>query len=487
MVEDLKGKAAKGILWTFLDQGGTQLLQFISGIYIARILSPDDYGLVGMMAIFLAISQVFIDSGFKATLIQKGQEVTQDDYNVVFYFNVGVSTLIYLLIFIGANQIAAFFHETRLVPVARIIGLNLIFSSLGIVHTLKFEKRLNFKTTTKIKLVGITVSIAAGIVLAVMGFGVWSLVIMALVETFTRTVLLWFILRWYPTLSFKMKVFKSLFADSSKLLLSSIFYQLNANIFSFVIGKIYTTSDVGFYSQGKKLQQRIGDFIVYSIYGVMFPVHSLIKEDLPRLRNSVRKNVKVTTLISFPAIIGLMAIAEPFVLLFLTEKWLPSVFYIHILSLAGLFFAISGSVNSYVIPIGKFNLALFISIFNSTILAAYLILGVVFKLSLEHLMYGKVFQDVVNFVLAVYFSKRLISYGILRILKDAAPAIVFSLIMGAVVYLIGEQFGFSFTVLTVQVVGGALVYLTLNLLFNRVMVKEVFDFAKSLKPGYKNN
>jgi len=480
MADNLKEKAAKGIVWKFLDQGGTQLIQFISGIYIARILSPEDYGLVGMLAIFFAISQVFIDSGFKITLIQKGTEVTQDDYNVVFYFNVVISVFFYVIIFISAPSIANFFDEPRLVLIARILGLSMVISSLSIVHYIMFEKKLNFRTITKVRLVAILFSVVVGIGLAIYGYGVWSLVAMMLTEVLIRTLLLWILNKWYPSFSFKHDIFKSLFLKGAKVLFAGILVQLNLNGFSFVIGKFYTTADVGFYSQGRKLQQRIGDFIVYSIYGVMFPVQSLMKDDIPRLRNSVRTNVKITTLIAFPAIIGLIAVADPFVLLFLTEKWMSSVYYIKVLSVAGLFVVLSGSAGSFILSMGKFNLNLFFSVLNTLTLIIIISIGLIFSVSLKLLVLGKILQEAINFGVFVFYSKQIIKYGIIDILKDAFSSFLFSILMGGIVYTIGKLFGFSFSVLAVQVIVGGLIYVLLNYFFNKTMYLEILTFAKSV-------
>ncbi|WP_346862592.1 lipopolysaccharide biosynthesis protein [uncultured Draconibacterium sp.] len=480
MTDNLKDKAARGIVWKFLDQGGTQLIQFISGIYIARILSPEDYGLVGMLAIFFAISQVFIDSGFKTVLIQKGTEVTQDDYNVVFYFNVGISIFFYLLIFFTAPLIARFFDEPRLVMIARVLGLSLVFSSLSIVHYIMFEKKLNFRTITKVKLVAILFSVVVGIGLATYGYGVWALVFMMLTEVFVRTFLLWILNKWYPSYSFKIKIFKALFSKGAKVLLAGILGQLNLNMFSFVIGKFYTTADVGFYSQGRKLQQRIGDFIVNSIFGVMFPVLSLIKDDIPRLRNSVRTNVKVTSLVAFPAIIGILVIAEPFIQLFLTEKWLPSVYYLEVLSVAGLFVVLSGSVGGFILALGKFNLNLSLNVFNTIMLIVIIGMGLFFNVSLKQLMLGKILQEAILLGVIVFYSKRIIAYGVFQLFIDAFPAFLFSILMGIVVIFIGKLFGISFIVLGLQVISGILIYVMLNFIFNRKMIDEILRFSKSL-------
>lgn len=478
MADNLKEKAAKGILWKFLEQGGVQLIQFISGIYIARILLPEHYGLIGMMAIFLGISQVFIDSGFKATLIQKGTATTQDDYNVVFYFNLAVSSLFCLLIFYGAPTISRFYNEPELIPVARVLGFNLLLGSLGIIQQVVFEKRLNFGTLTKIRLVSVVISTISGIILAILGFGVWALVFMVIVENFIRVLLYWIINRWRPDLSFKIEVFNELFSKGSKILFNGIMGQLNQNIYSLVIGRYFATTDVGFYSQGRKLQQRIGDFISGSIQGVMFPVQSLLKDNIERLKSSVRKNVKISTLVAFPAIIGLIAIAKPFVLLFLTEKWLPSVYYLQVLSFAGIFFITNQSIKSYLLPLGEFNFIVIYGIISNIVLFVLIGFCIVYKTDLKWIVAVKVLHEFLNFIAVIIFSKYFIDYRVKEILADLAPSLIFSAVMGISVYVITQLFGIGFIILGLQVVIGAFIYLALNYLFNRTLYNELKDFAQ---------
>lgn len=480
MAESLKQKAAKGLIWKFLGQGGTQLIQFISGIYIARILSPEDYGLVGMMAIFLGISQLFIDSGFRSTLIQKGNDVTNDDYNVVFIFNLFVSIFFYLLIYFGAPLIADFYNEPRLLWVARVLGLNLIFISLGIINQTILEKKLNFRTLTKIRLTSILFSVVLGIVLAVRNYGVWSLVVMAVSENIVRTTLVWFINRWTPSWTFKIDTFKELYSNGIKLLLAGLSNNISNNLYSMIIGRYFTVQDVGFFSQGKKLQKRIGDFINSSIQGVMYPVQSLMKDDVSRLKNSVRKNVALTTLITFPASIGMIAIAFPFIQLFLTEKWLSSVYYLQVLSVAGIFFSLRSSLSSFLMPLGKFTIVLWYGIFNSIFLIFIVFIGLILNVSLKQLVLGKVIQEGVGFFVVIYFSRKYIAYRATEIIKDFSPALIFSIIMGSLVYLVNILFSVSFTTLFLQVVLGGGVYIFLNFIFNRKMFNEIVQISKDL-------
>lgn len=481
MGETLKQKAAKGLVWKFLGQGGTQFIQFVSGIYIARILSPEDYGLMGMMAIFLGISQLFVDSGFRATLIQKGNEVTHDHYNVVFIFNISVSILFYLLIFFGAPYIVSFYDEPRLLWVSRILAINIILSSLGLIHQTILEKKLNFRTLTKIKLVSVLTSALLGIILAIKGYGVWSLVFMTISESLIRVILISWVDKWSPSFSFNVSVFRELFSKGITIFFSGILKQITQNVYSMVIGKYFTTVDVGFYSQGKKLQTRISDFINASIQGVMYPVQSLMKDDISRLKNAVRKNVKFTTLVIFPASIGMIVIASPFIELFLTQKWLPSVYYLQILAAASLIYVLRSSISSFLMPLGKFKLVLSLGIFNSIFLLLLIFLGLLLELSLKQLVLGKVVQEAISLVVLFYFAMKNIQYRLIEILTDFLPTLLFSSAMGITVYFIGIKFETSFLNLGFQVLAGAMVFLILNYLFNRSTFLEIIEMIKSLK------
>ncbi len=484
MADNLKEKAAKGIIWRVIGNGGTQVIQFISGIYIARILSPDDYGLIGMMAVFIAISRVFIDSGFRATLIQRGENITYDHYNVVFIFNVLVSCLFYFIIFFGAYGIADFYNEPRLVLIARILSLNLIFISLGLIHQTILEKGLKFKTLTKIRLVSVVISVLGGIIMAIMGLRYWALIYMTLLESLLFTIIVWILNKWFPSFSFNKQVFKELFKDSIRVFSSGILASLSENIITAVIGKFFSTIDVGYYTQGKKLQKRIFDYLSTSFQSVLYPVQSLMKDDLPRLKNAVRRNVSFTTLISFPVLIGLFVVAEPFVLITLTDKWSSSIYYIQILSIAGVLGIIKRPINSYIMVLGKFNLALKFSVLRNLILMSLIFVGIIARLDLRILILSIVFTELIAFSWIFYFAKRIINYNVREISKDVFLPLLFSTLMGIFVYFIGKKLNLSILSLILQVVSGGILYFILNLFFNA----DIFIEVKSVlfKKGVKN-
>ena len=478
MAENLKQKAAKGLLWKFLEQGGTQLIQFISGIYIARILSPEDYGLVGMMAIFLGISKMFIDSGFRASLIQRGNDVSHDHYNVVFIFNLTVSILFFVVIYFFAPSISNFYNEPKLLIVARVLGFNLVLSSFGIIPQTIFEKKLNFRTISKIRIVSVMLSVLVGILLALKGYGVWSLVFMTLSESLMRAILFWKINVWTPTLKFDFKAFKELFNKGIHIFWAGILQTITVNIYSIVIGKFYSINDVGFYSQGQKLQRRIVDLINGSLQGVMYPVQSLMRDDIPRLKNAVRKNVQFATLVSFPAAVGLIAIAKPFVLLFLTEKWLPSVYYMQILALAGIFNLLRAPLNSHIMALGKFKVRAFLSLINNIILLIFFVVGIYMKIDLKLLMIGKVIQESIGLLITIHLTKKYINYNLFEIIVDSFPAFIFSAIMGVNIYFLGKYLQLSYVLFFMLLVLGIIIYLTLNYFFNQKMCMEVFKMVR---------
>lgn len=473
MAQDLKRDAARGIVWRFIGNGGTQAILFVSGVYIARILSPNDYGLMGMMAIFLGISQAFINSGFRAVLIQKGNEISHDHYNVVFIFNVTVSILFYGFIFVGAPFIADFYEQPRLLPIARVLGLNLVFTALGLVHQTIQEKRLNFKTVAKVRLVAISASVAVGITMATLHYGVWALVAMPLVQNLLFSVLIWFFNKWNPTFSFNGKIFKELFSKSIQIFAAGLLGAISNNIYAMVIGKTFAVADVGFFRQGEKLKNNVGSIVLTSLQSVMFPVLALMKDDIPRLKNSIRKNSKVSTLILFPALIGLMAVAEPFMFIFLGEKWMPSVYFLQVLSLAYILFIVRNIVNRYVLPMGRFKLNLLINILRNSIFIGLLLLGVLIKLELKILVLGTIIAEAVCLIWEVYFAKKYINYHLREIIRDVAPALVFSSVMGLVVWGVGNRLGISLAVLVIQILAGGLIYTLLNYWFNRALFLEI--------------
>ena len=468
MVDNLKQKVKKGIFWSIFDKGGTQVIQFVINIAMARILLPEDYGLVGLLAVFILISVSITSSGFPQALIQRGKDVSQIEYNSVFAFNIFISLLCYGILYIGSPLIANYFNDPRLILLTKALSLNIVFLALGIIPNTILSKKLNFKTIAKINLTGIASSSVLGLIFALAGYGVWALVIMALAESFIKTSLFWIFNNWRPTNVYSFKPLKSLFAYGSKLLVGGLIADLSNSIYSLVIGKSYTISDVGYFNQAKKLQERVGYTVSGSIVQTLFPSYALIKDDIERFRNAIRTHVKVTSLIVFPMLFGLGIIAREFVILVLTEKWEPSIVFIQILCIGGIFFILN-DINIHAIFItGKINFYLKLTIISNLLLLIIIAICLIFKVSLLLLIIGKVIWLFINFSMFYFHFKKIFNFKIIEYLEDLFYPLLFSSIMAISVFQIGKLFtSICWTQLITQITSGILIYALLNFVFNK--------------------
>ena len=277
----LKQRTIGALLWNLLDRMGQQVLLFIVGVLVANILSVEDYALVGMLAIFSAIANIVLDSGFSAALIRK-QDATETDYNSVFYFNIFISACLYLLLFACSPLIAGFFNQPLLTDLARVIFLALPFNSLSLIQTTLLNKQVSFKILTKINLIALTASGIGSLAMAYGGMGVWTLAWQPVILAFLRTVLLWFFNKWRPQLLFSISHIKELFGFSSNLLLAGLVNSIFTNIYSVAIGKLYPPVQLGYYSQGNKFSLMVISSVYSSLQTATYPIFSHIQNDKER-------------------------------------------------------------------------------------------------------------------------------------------------------------------------------------------------------------
>ncbi|MDE6340273.1 MAG: lipopolysaccharide biosynthesis protein, partial [Muribaculaceae bacterium] len=320
MAESLKNKTVKGTVWSTIERFSVQGIQFVVMIIMARILTPADYGLVGMLAIFIAISQSLIDSGFSQALIRK-QDRTEVDNSTVFYFNIGVGILLYFLLFFSAPFIALFYNEPQLIPITRVIGLSLVFNSFTVVQRAILTINLDFKTQAKASFIGAILSGAVGIYMAYTGFGVWSIVWQQITNLFIVTILLWILSQWKPIFAYSWESFMELFGFGSKLLISGLLETIFRNLYLIVIGKFFKVSDLGYYTRAHQFTDFASSNITGVFQRVTYPVLCTIQDDDASLSDVYRKLLKTSAFIVFPLMMGLAAVAEPMLISFLTEKW----------------------------------------------------------------------------------------------------------------------------------------------------------------------
>ena len=400
---------------------------------MARLLLPSDYGMIGMLTVFLQISQTFIDSGFSDALVQK-KDRTETDLSTVFYFNIVISVLLYILLFIGAPYIAQFYRMPELTLVTRIIMLNLIFSSFAAVPKTILTIRIDFKSQSKISLISAVVSGVVGITMAYKGTGVWSLVVQSLLNALLIALLFFYYINWRPLKVFSKESFQRLFSFGSKLLFSRLIHVLYYNLYSLVIGRKYSSAELGYYTRAEQFAVFPSGNINAIISRVTFPILSNIQEDDERLALAYRKYIKLASFLIFPLMVGLAVLAKPLILLLLTEKWIMTVVLLQILCFDWMFDHLSIINLNLLYVKGRSDWALRLEIIKKSI--ATLILFISMPFGIEGMCCGRVLYSLLAVYLNTYYTQNLIGLSFMSQIRDIFPSFILSLFMGGIVLLL---------------------------------------------------
>lgn len=471
MSNNLADKTKKGFIWSAIETFSGQAVQFVIGVILARLLDPSVFGIIGMLTIFLALSDSIIDSGFGNALMQK-KDRNQNDYSTVFYINVGISIIIYIIMFIAAPYIAAFYDMPILNPITKVISLKFVLTSLMLVQVTKITIELNFKKLTKIRLTCSIISGICGIILAYSGFGVWSLVAQQLINALLQVVLIWTFSRWIPSLCFSTESFNKLFKYGSKLLLTGLYGPIFENINNLIIGKFYTPMALGYYARAHSLVQYPSSNITTIINRVSFPVLCSMQDDDVKLLKSLRRLVVQTYFIVFPLMFGLLAAAGPLVDVLLTSKWADCVPYIRILCLSMSLYPLCGYNIDAILSKGHSDIHLRLDVIKKVFIIA--VLAVTASISVTAICIGAVISTMFSWLLVGHYAGKTIQFTIGTQIKDLFPSFIISIIMMIVVYFI-EIFGFaSGLTLLLQIITGIIVYGGLSFLFNKTQLVETF-------------
>jgi O-antigen/teichoic acid export membrane protein len=407
-----------GVIWSAIERFCVQGVSFLLTLVIARLVTPNEYGLIAMLSIFMAVAQTFIDSGFGNALIQK-KDRTEVDYSTVFYFNSAVAILLYLVLFACSPLIADFYNQPELTYVTRLVGLNLILMSLSIIQRTRLCIELDFKSQTKVSLISVIISGAVGIITAYKGWGVWALVIQSLVNNFLQTVLLWFVAHWHPLLVFSKESFRTLFAFGSKLLVSGLLHTIYLNLYSLVIGKFYNASDVGYYNRAYSISQYPSTNIVVILTRAIYPVQCGHQDDDEWLVTTFVSYLRIACFIVFPLMCLLAIIAEPLVLVVLTEKWLPAATLISILSIAYMWYPILVINNQMLKVKGRSDLFLRAEIIKKIVAVGILIATIPWGVA--WLCIGVVIYNLFDMWLIIWYVRKLLPLGYRMQFKALLP------------------------------------------------------------------
>ncbi|MBP7223211.1 MAG: MOP flippase family protein [Sedimentibacter sp.] len=450
----LKQKTVSGLLWSFVDTFAGQGLTFIVGIILARILSPREFGLIGMITIFIAVSESFINSGFSSALIRK-KDCTNIDFSTVFYFNLAAGILFFLILFFTAPFIAGFFDEPQLKPIVQVLGIVLIIDSLTLIQRTILTKRIDFKLQTRISVIASLGSGVIAIVMAYKGFGVWSLVAQRIAKESLNSIFLWLWNRWKPLLVFSKQSFKELFGFGSKLLASGLIDTIYQNIYYLIIGKYFSAQELGYYTRADGFQRIPSQSLNGVIGRVSYPVLASIQDDKPRLKNNYQKLIRSTMFITFILMLGMAAISEPMIITLIGEKWRPSIIYLQMLCFVGMMYPLHALNLNMLQVSGRSDLFLRLEVIKKILAIPTIVIGVLWGIKI--MILGMMVNTLIAYYLNSYWSGRFIGYSVKQQVVDILPSFGLALTMAIFVYILGLFLPFSYLwVLIIQFIAGAL-------------------------------
>lgn len=437
----LKSRSTSAVFWSGADIFVRRGLLFLISIFLARLLTPEEFGTIALLYLFTGIASVFVDSGFSAALIQR-QDITHTDESTVFWFNLAMGFLVAGVFWLLAPWIASFFNLAILVPLVKVLAVNIAISSLGGVHSTLLIKNLDFKTLMKVGSVSVFFSGLIAVQLARHGYGVWALAIQALVSTLITTILLWLFSSWRPRIVFRVDSIKRLFSFGGYLLLSGLLDVIHNRLYSLLIGKFYSIRELGFYNRAEATKELPVGMVTEVLSKVSFPVFSEIAHDKEKLRQGVRLTLRSVMLFNLPAMLGLMAVAEPLIATLFGSQWLPSVPILQVLCLVGALWPLH-VVNLNVLKAqGHTGLFFRVEVVKKTLGTVFVIIGA--QHGVIGIAWSQVCFGVVAFLINAHYTQKYLDYGFVKQTLDFLPVAAVAVVMAIAVYAIGELLTFPY-------------------------------------------
>jgi|TARA_B110000240_G_C13511141_1_gene459465 teichuronic acid exporter len=477
----LRLKAIRGVSWSMLDAIAGSGITFLIGLFLARILSPEEFGILGMVAVFIALSNTIIDSGLSNALIRK-VNANDIDYNTGFWTNIVLGIFLYFILFISAPFISNFFNELILVPILRTIGVILIFNSFSIIQRTLLTKNIDFKTQTKISLVSSFAGGIIGVLMAIYSFGVWSLVAQQIIRQFLNCLFLWIFSDWRPKYQFSFDSFNELFGFGSKLMLSALIETIYQNVYYIVIGRFYTSSELGQYTRAQQFNNIFSNTLTLVVNRVSYPLLSSIQNDSDRLKKTYRRIIQSTMLVSFGSLLSLVAMSKSLIIVLIGAKWLLAVSFLQIICFRGMLYPLH-AINLNILQVkGRSDLFLRLEIIKKVIATGPIIIGVFY--GIKFMLWGAVFTSVVALFINTYYSNKLLNYSIWMQIWDILPSLLVSSFVSIILW--GISFlGFSnLATLIIQFFVGILLFYSI---YSYLRLAIFIDLKKIVISTYKNN
>ena len=433
----LKKRATSGFVWTFAQQFGNQLVSFVVSVFLARLLLPAEFGLIGMVAIFIAIGNTLLNAGLTQSLI-RSKEIDQEDYSTVFYFNLVASVILYGIIYLLAPFIADFYDQKIITKIIRVYSLTFVISAFGAVQLAKLTKEMDFRTQTLIAIPAAIIGGAIGIYMAYSGYGVWSLVWSSIITIVVSTVQLWVYSKWTPSWVFNFNKFKEHFNFGYKLTLSGLMDKIFNNLLLIVIGKFFSPAQVGFYTRAETTKQLPVTNISNALNKVTYPLFATIQDDDLRLKRVYKKLMKMVLFVVAPVLVFLAVLAEPTFRFLFTEKWLPAVPYFQILCATGILYPLHAYNLNILNVKGRSDLFLRLEIIKKVIIVLAIIIALQF--GIIALLYGQVIISILVYFINSHYSGKFINYPAVQQIRDIIPILFLAAVIGGVVWLLDEFF-----------------------------------------------
>ena len=463
------------MLWNILERFSTQIVSFIISIILARILSPDEYGIIAIIIIFINFANVIIEGGLNTALIQK-KNADQTDFSTIFWFCLLLSVVMYVILYITAPLIARFYDKEILIPVLRVLSLVLFANSINSIQRAYVSRHMLFKKLFWINAVAVFISGTIGIVMAYKGYGVWALVGQSLTLPLVCCVLMWIAVKWRPTFTFSMQRFKGLFDYGWKIFVTNFIVAVYGDIRGLLIGKFYQPSALAFFDRGKSLPTLLMNNITSSINTVLLPAFADEQDDRDRVKQMMRRSVQVSYFFVLPLLIGLICSAKSVVLVLLTEKWLPAVPFVQIFCIVFILMPIQNVNMTAIKSLGYSSITLKLEVYKKILEAVILVVS--FMINVYAIAWGIVLYNLVCIFINLSPSKKLVDYGWQEQIKDVSPTIIVSLLMGGVVYACTWLPFNIYVVLSVQIVVGVLVYYLLSRLFKLEGYEYIMEYVQ---------
>jgi teichuronic acid exporter len=476
-MENLTGKTIKGLSWNLLEGVGIQVLQFVPTVILARLLAPEQFGLIGMLTLFIALATTFLDSGFGMALIRK-KDATHVDECSIFYFNILVGVLSVLILFVLAPLIAAFYKQPLLIPLTRWLSLDILVNAFGLIQITILTRKIDFKTQFIANIAATVASGVIGVAAAYLGMGIWSLVISTISETLMGTATLWLMCDWRPSLTFSMDSLKGMFGFGSRMLLSSLISTFFDNLYQVFIGKVFSATLLGYYTRASSIKSIAIDTTSGTLGRVAYPALASIQNDLVRLKRAYRRIMLLTTFFHFPMMVGLIVIARPLIDLLFTAKWDSTVIFFQLMCIAGLLYPLQ-LINLDILKVkGRSDLYFHITVIKRCLVILTII--ITYRWGINAILIGQIVISVIAYGINSYYSEKLIDYPVKNQLWDVFPSLLIACLMGGGLWFIGNALHHpgNFVILVIQISVGVILYSFLHFIIRSESLFEGVTLAK---------